>query len=234
MALISNLVCGWRRAFCILSFAAAVLVTSAAKAGTPSCEPGLFPQNLAILGFADVTVDRLVVLREAYTCGRPKGLCPSKAYLLRGDRVVAAQVADGFRCIAFDGPRAQTTGWVRADALAPVTVPVSGPWSGTWIRRTGEATLKITIRGGKPRIAAEATARAGDPDNIRTGGAEGPLTIAGDRAKVTDTQTGEICVLELRKLGSLILANDGASDDGNSPCGGMGVTMNGIYAQRAR
>jgi hypothetical protein len=217
-----------------LLFAAAALAASPARAGAPSCEPGLFPQNLSILGFAEVTVDRLAVLREPYNCGRTKGLCPSKAYLVRGDRVIAAQMADGFRCIAFDGPRAQTIGWVRAGALTPVQVPVSGSWEGTWVRRTGNATLKITTHGGKSRIAAEATARAGGPDNIRTGGAEGLLAITGDRAKVTDRQTGEVCVLELRKLGTLILANDGASDDVNSPCGGMGVTMNGLYARQAR
>jgi hypothetical protein len=217
-----------------LLLAAAGLAPSPARAGTSSCEPSLFPQNLSILGFAAVTVDRLAVLREPYTCGRMKGLCPSKAYLVRGDRVIAAQGTDGLRCIAFDGPRAQTTGWVRADALTPVTVPVSGSWTGTWVRRTGNATLKITMRSGKFHIAAEASARAGGPDNIRTGGAEGLLAIAGDRAKVTDAQTGETCVLELRKLGSLILANDGASDDANSLCGGMGVTMNGLYMWQGR
>jgi hypothetical protein len=215
----------------LLSLGAAMAAASA-RAGTPSCGAELFPLDLSGVAFAQVTAERLPVLHDPETCGRAQGLCPSKAYLVRGDRVIAAQTLDGFRCVAFVGPRGQTTGWVRPDALAPVDTPASGDWAGTWARRTGQSTLTIMARGGRYRVSAEAFGRGADPDNIRTGGAEGPLTVTGDRAKAVDTRTGEACVLQLRRLGPYILANDAASDDANSPCGGMGVTMNGIYLRR--
>jgi len=33
----------------------------------------------------------------------------------------------------------------------------------------------------------------------------------------------------MKQVGLWLLINDGATDDANSGCGGMGVTFNGIY-----
>jgi hypothetical protein len=216
--------------------AAGMLLFAAASANatTPSCEPTLFPQDLSAVASAEVNIDRLPLLRDSESCSRPQGLCPTKSYLVRGDRLIAAQRLDGFRCVAFAGSRGQTTGWVRDDALKPVDVDAATDWAGTWVRKIGHSTLTITASGSQYLIVAEATAQAADPDNVRTGGLEGPLRVTGAQASVTTTDADGTCALHLRKLGSLIVANDGASDDANSSCGGMGVTMNGVYARQHR
>jgi hypothetical protein len=38
-----------------------------------------------------------------------------------------------------------------------------------------------------------------------------------------------VCRVQLRQYGPWLLADDGVSDNSNSACGGMGVTLNGIY-----
>lgn len=205
-----------------------------AHATSPSCEPSLFPQTLEGITVAEVKTGRLPVFLDSEACSRTEGLCPSKSYLVRGDQVIAAQTLDSYRCVAFVGRHRQTTGWVRDDALMPAHVPASLEWSGTWVRKLGDATLEITPHHGKYTVVAEATAQGAEPENVRTGGAHGALIIEGDQAKVIDTQGGETCQLQLQKIGFLVVANDGASDDANSPCGGMGVSMNGLYVRQTR
>ena len=126
----------------ILLLISLALGSSAAAA---SCEPTLFPQTLEVT-LATVTVQKLPLFRDPEACSRSVGLCPGRAYLLKGDRVIAAQTQNGFRCIAFAGTSRQTTGWVRAENLAPTSAAVSGDWKGAWMRLVGDARLDITGR----------------------------------------------------------------------------------------
>jgi hypothetical protein len=73
------------------------------------------------------------------------------------------------------------------------------------------------------------------PDNLRTGTADGTLHVTpsafGVVARFTQNAgdpTSE-CKVTLKQLGPWLLINDGATDEANSGCGGMGVTFNGIY-----
>jgi hypothetical protein len=88
----------------IIGLVALGVVSSASVAQAASCEPTLFPQSLDGLAIAQVQAPKLAVFHDPEACSRPTGLCPSKAYLVAGDRVVTAQVEGGYRCVAFVGP----------------------------------------------------------------------------------------------------------------------------------
>jgi hypothetical protein len=200
-------------------------------AATPSCEPSLFPQKPDVES-AMVIAPKLSVFHDPEACSRPSGLCPTNAYLLHGDRVVAAQAANGFRCVAFIGPSRQTTGWVSIAGLVSIASPPEGDWSGTWVRRLGDATLVVSLQHGRRIADFQAFAHGSDPSNVRTGGADGILNIIGERAHLT-SRSDPSCRVDVRRLGTFLIVSDGASDDANSPCGGMGVSLNGVYVRKA-
>ena len=196
-----------------------------------SCEPSLFPQALSPLGFAHVIAAKLPIFRDPEACSRPTGLCPSKAYLVAGNQVISAQTVAGKTCVAFVNGRRPTIGWVDASMLAPLhaTPPVGG-WNGKWERILGDAEANIQRRGDRIGASLSASAAGANPSDVRTGGADGDLTIRGDLAQM-GPQGDPACKVTLRRLGAFLVVNDGASDDANSACGGVGVTMNGVYAR---
>jgi hypothetical protein len=214
----------------------ALLGVAAIAAATPalaaSCEPTLFPQDLAAIQLSTVRTGRLPLFLDPQACGKLTGLCPSRAYLVPGDAVLAAQTADRRRCVAFVGARRVTIGWVDAGGLAPAAEPKDGaPWVGAWARRSGSATLRISRTRQGYRAELSAVARMADPANVHTGGASGALVVTGRTARL-DSQDEADCHVALRRIGDLMLVNDGATDDANSACGGIGVTFNGIYSRR--
>jgi hypothetical protein len=212
-----------------LAVLAALALPGMAKAA--SCEPTLFPQALAPLEFARVTSAKLPVFHDPEACSRPTGLCPSKAYLVAGDTVISAQTVAGKTCVAFIGARRPTIGWVDAGMLAPLpATPPVVDWAGKWERVLGDAEATIERRGGRVLATLSASAVGANPDNVRTGGADGALAIRGDLAQMS-SQGDPDCKVTLRRLGRFLIVNDGASDDANSACGGIGVTMNGVYTR---
>ncbi len=93
-----------------------------------------------------------------------------------------------------------------------------------------EAT--ITIRKKGDTLEAEATATLEvTTENVRTGAAGGTLNLHNGIAIFGDSGPNRTttCSIHLRLIGDTLLADDGATDDSNSACGGMGVTFNGIY-----
>jgi hypothetical protein len=206
----------------------------AGQAHAASCEPTLFPQSLDPLGFARVTTPRLQVFLEPQACSRPTGLCPSKAYLVAGDQVVTAQATAGKTCVAFLGPRRTTIGWVDSKALAALPpAPPAGDWTGRWRRPSGDAEAMIERKGRRLNADLFASAPGSNADNVRTGGARGELIVQDDRARIGEPDD-PACKVVLRRLGPFLVVNDGATDDANSDCGGIGVTMNGIYRRGGR
>jgi hypothetical protein len=208
---------------------AALALPGAARAA--SCEPTLFPQALAPLGFARVTAAKAPLFHDPEACSRPTGLCPSKAYLVAGNQVLAAQTVAAKTCVAFIRARRATIGWVDAGMLAPLpAAPLAGGWTGKWERTLGDAEARIGRRGGRMRASLSASASGADPGDVRTGGADGVLAITGDRAQLS-AQGDPACKVTLRRLGAFLVVDDGATDDANSACGGIGVTMNGVYVR---
>jgi hypothetical protein len=211
---------------------AAAIAAVATPALAASCEPTLFPQDLAAVQLSTVRAGRLPLFLDPPACGRATGICPSRAYLVQGDRVLAAQAAGARRCVAFVGAQRVTIGWVDAGGLAPAAEPRDGaPWIGAWVRRSGSATLRISRTRQGYRAELSAFARMADPANVHTGGASGALVVTGRTARL-DSQADADCHVAFRRVGELMLVNDGATDDANSACGGIGVTFNGIYSRR--
>lgn len=94
----------------------------------------------------------------------------------------------------------------------------------------------MTIRTRNRQYLASGLATyAVGPENVRTGTADGALQVrsSASGAVASFTQNAgdptSSCTVTMKRLGPLLLINDGATDDANSGCGGMGVTFNGIY-----
>jgi hypothetical protein len=203
-----------------------------ARASEPDCDTETFPGSLTDgVSLLKVLPARTVFLRDGDGCPEAGDGCAAKAYLVSGDTVVAAQARGAFRCVAFAGPRGQTTGWIRQYALSPVDMLVTGDWAGKWARVRGSATLTIVRHGAHYQADMLATAHAADPGNVRTGVASGELAIDGTKATVRSggPDESDICTVYLRRIGPFLIANDGGTPDANSACDGMGVTLNGIY-----
>jgi hypothetical protein len=146
-----------------------------------------------------------------------------------------------YNCVAFFHAEKQTTGWVESRSVtSSPEPPVSGDWNGTWKRLQGNATFTIRKQGAV--YAAEALAvYAISKDNVRTGVAEGKLIFTSTPSGVRLATFGDpgadrtqVCRVQLRKFGPWLLVDDGVTEDANSACGGMGVTLNGIYRMLER
>jgi hypothetical protein len=212
----------------------ALLLTASAHA--QSCETYLFPHDVNIITTATVTAQRTPILQDSPDGDDPKS---SHAYLIQGNAVLAAHARGSYRCVAYFNGKKQTTGWVAQSALASmVPPPFTDTWAGKWTRQSsGSGDAVITIRQKGSALEAEALATlALSRDNVRTGTAGGTLKF---RNSITasfgqeGSDRANTCRVNIRILGDLLLADDGATDDSNSACGGMGVTFNGIYRRNA-
>lgn len=221
---------------------ATFILTTCATARAQSCSSYLFPMDVASVTSAQVNTQRAPVLDDN-VCTTLSPSCESKAYLLQNDAVLRiALTRDGYSCIAFFNGKRQTTGWVKNESLAPSNPPVTqGDLAGHWTRLMGDSD--ITIRHNKDgSYDAEALATyAVSADNVRTGTADGTLTIAPERAGIRIASFGEVgddrttvCRVQLRQFGAWLLADDGVTEDSNSACGGMGVTLSGIYQRETK
>ncbi len=222
--------------FFLCLLAALAIAAHPALATELDCDTETFPDSLADgVPMLKVVPVRASFFRAGDGCPEAGDGCAAKGYLVSGDTVVAAQARGAFRCVAFAGPGGQTTGWVRQDVLALADSPPAGDWSGSWARVRGSATLKIVRHGAQYVADMLATAHAADPDNVRTGVASGVLAIDGAKAALRSggPDEGDICTVELRRVGPFLVANDGGTPDANSACDGMGVTLNGIYRRTA-
>ena len=216
-------------------FFCVTLFFTAATAHAQSCQAYLFPYVVGDVTLAIVKTPREPILRDEEGCPGKNASCASSAYLVQGDRVLVAHGQSGYRCIAFFNGRRQTTGWVRREALDPAApIPANAAWVGTWTRQSGEAGILIRKQGSELYATATATL-AVSPDNVRTGGAEGRLTVQGSNASFGEAgDRSTVCRVHVRLMKDLLLADDGATDDSNSSCGGMGVSLNGIYRRTAK
>jgi len=220
--------------------AASLCLLAVGHAVAESCNAYLFPQSVTDLSVATVRVDHLPILRDDDRCPAAGTKCEGKAYLVRGNQVLVTGTQGRYRCAAYWSGKRQTTGWVASDALTPAPMPaLEGDWADTWKRVQGDAVLTIRRRAGQYAASGIAT-YAVQPDNVRTGAADGTLRVitSATGAIASFTQNADDptarCTVTMRQVGPWLLVNDGASDDANSGCGGMGVTFNGIYQRRLR
>jgi len=210
------------------------LFFAAAAVHAQNCQTYLFPYVVGDVTLATVKTPREPILRDEEGCPGKGVSCASSAYLIRGDRVLVAHAQSGYRCIAFFNGRRQTTGWVRQETLDPAPVAANAAWAGTWTRQSGEAQIVIRKQGSELYATATATL-AVSRDNVRTGGAEGRLKVQGRNASFGEAgDRSTVCRVHVRLLEDVLLADDGATDDSNSSCGGMGVSLNGIYRRTSK
>lgn len=209
---------------------------SAERATAEGCNAYLFPQAVAGVSLAAVRSDRLPILRDDDGCPAAGSKCVGRAYLVKGNQVFVSNTQDGYRCVAYFNGNRQTTGWVRSDGLTSVSPPPApeGDWADVWKRIQGHAVVTIRKLPGQYIASGIATYSVGR-DNVRTGTADGTLhvTTSATGAMASFTQNAgdptSACTVVLKQLGPWLLVTDGATDDANSGCGGMGVTFNGIY-----
>jgi len=208
---------------------------TAAHAAATSCNAYLFPQSVTDVSLATVRVDRLPILHDADGCPAATSKCEGRAYLVSGNQVLVSGTEGTYRCIAYFNGRQQTTGWVANDTLtlSPSTV-VEGAFADVWKRVQGDAVITIRKRAGQ-FIASGFATYAVRPGNVRTGTADGTLRVTSSPSGVVASfsqnagdPTSE-CTVTMKQIGPWLLVNDGATEDTNSGCGGMGVTFNGIY-----
>lgn len=205
------------------------------------CSSYLFPLDVAAITSARVSGPRVAILDDN-VCTVLTSSCTSKAYLLQNDVVLRAPLTrDGYTCIAFFNGKRQTTGWVESKKLTASPTPVvQGDWAGQWKRMSGDSVITIR-RTSTGSYSADALATyAVTSDNVRTGAAEGTLKVTTTSEGIQIASFGDagadrtmVCRVQLRQYGAWLLADDGATEDSNSACGGMGVTLNGIYQRQA-
>lgn len=218
-----------------LVLSALVCLMGAVQAEADACNAYLFPHAVTEVVLATVKADRLPILRDVDGCPAALATCATKSYLVRGNQVLVSGAHGAYRCIAYANGRRQTTGWVANDdlTLVPDRAP-EGDWPDAWRRVQGDATVTIRKRADK-YIASGLATYAVSPGNVRTGVAQGTLHVlpsaSGTLARFGSTgdDPTSTCVVTIKRVGPWLVMNDGATDDANSNCGGMGVTFNGIY-----
>lgn len=221
----------WLRIVCVVS-----AMTASSPLHAQECDAYLFPGDIAQVKQAIVSVEKAwFYSSEPPECPTVGERCRKTAYLVQGNVVLTGQQVGIFVCAAFLKGERQTTGWLKAETLhsAPWTIATED-WPGTWVRMDGKST--IHVRTSKKGLYANAVATyAVSAENVRTGVAQGPIKIteAGGEKIATLFNDGDAqCRVTLRRSGALLLVDDGVREDTNSPCGGMGVTLSGVYRKR--
>jgi len=177
-------------------------------------------------------------------CPSPDPVCRGNAYLIAGDYVVVTSATDGFVCAALSNEGNEnitTSGWLPADEVEPVTLPVAKPedFAGHWASGP-EHFIDIAVAGGRLSIDGEATFGAMSPERVESGRVnEGAISAEvapeGNFAAWTDPDDGTSqpwvageadyhCTMRLWALPPFLVAQS------NQFCGGQGVTFTGVYA----
>ena len=218
----------WLRILCVVS-----AMTASSQLQAQECDAYLFPGDVTQVKQATVAAPKAwFYSSEAPDCPTAGERCRKNAFVVQGNAVFTGQPAGTFVCAAFLNGGRQTTAWLKAEALHSVPwTAATEDWAGTWVRVDG--TSRIKVRKGKGGLYAEAVAtHVVSAGNVRTGGAEGSIKIVGTGSKTIATFVNDIdtqCRVSLRRNGALLLVDDGVREDTNSPCGGMSVTLSGVY-----
>ena len=164
--------------------------------------------------------------------------CEQKSFLVPGDEVIANAPEGDFACASYRGAKGpESTGYLPLKALEPVQLPAAklADWAGHWQR--AEADIRITVAGGRLKVAGDATWGAGDPQRVKNGGVHigeiaGEATPSGnllglgdgyDGTGPLDSDNAFDCLARLRLFGRFLVVED------NGACGGANVRFNGIY-----
>ena len=166
--------------------------------------------------------------------------CREKAFLVAGNGVIRGASSGAFACANYVGATGQIrSGWLPERVLAddaPATVGLDD-WIGTWMSGPEQT---VTIRRKGERLVLSGTASYGtqDPERVKRGAinmgsfeaelAPDSQDIAwtdGDKAVVPGFRPDEVsrCSVRMRLMPPDLVA------ESNGACGGMNVTLSGVY-----
>ncbi|OZI29746.1 hypothetical protein CAL29_16590 [Bordetella genomosp. 10] len=159
--------------------------------------------------------------------------CQAKAYLIRGDVVLAGTREGDFVCTGYVTARGDMLlEWLPAASLeiAPAEAQKPVNWTGTW--RVFDNEISIEPKGDALAVDGNATWRAGD--NVHVGDLHG--VVKPENGLLAFTSTGndalpyaqggpDDCRVKMARRGTYLLVED------NYKCGGMNVTFTGFYRQ---
>jgi len=165
------------------------------------------------------------ILRSAPDCPAETAACRSGASLNPGNRVVTGVTEGAYRCVTRADARGRVaSGWVRADALAPVPLssapPRAADWAGRW-HHGADRTLRVTatlegeiVLRAESRVPARPDSRPGASPRpvearLRPEGRTAALTLAEDgNAAPDDPGTDERCRITLLRRGPYLIVQD--------------------------
>jgi hypothetical protein len=226
----------------------------AASQSAPSCTAFVdMTAPPAALGLAKVTgadPDGRLHFSADSNSGRPclEARCNTRAYLTSGDELVTAGHNGPFVCAWFKPKGRQvhfgTFGWVRANALTPVSFPTAPPqaaWGGKWVRdRELGLETSLTIHAVGPRLSvkgstlfahsrediARGAVNEGEVDDvIDVRGVMAGLLVPGPGGRPQSLREEDYkyeCKIGMALLGDWLIVAD------NSACGGLNATFSGV------
>ena len=172
-------------------------------------------------------------------CPGAGAACRSKAYVVRGDKVIVAadEKAPGLVCAGFISRKGNVTaGWLPADAVdvRPAPNPPLTDWLGKW--RYLNSNITIT-RGKTPgTLDVEGDSWSKRYQSVNTGDLSGEAIKPDGNAMAFAHSAGEIIPIEKAdKIDCVIqfaLVHDVMVVEDNGNCGGAGVYFGGIYRRK--
>lgn len=171
--------------------------------------------------------------------------CKRKAFVVKGDRLVAWQSHSGFTEVEFVNPNgAATRGWLRSADLDPDPGPKQALsfWQGNWKRVEADIRVSRGRTPGQIAIRGDATWGGHDPERVKRGAVNigeieamvAPRGFALSFA-IWEDQTlpyedaGETgCGVRMRLMPPYLVVQD------NYRCGGHNVSFTGIYRRAER
>jgi hypothetical protein len=236
-------------------FALLWLSVSTAHAIDNACAINFFTDKQNALQLAAVNIakgEKLHFYKDKEECPNAER-CLSKAYLIKGDKVIVNAIEEGWACAWFQGKDINTVGWLQANYLQFQSVSNKQvSWSGIWQFKSqyqapdksknkhwGEwgfqdKQIKFDKVGDKVHVTIEALSIDPDGDekiNLfrdKSGEASGELQINGHQARFSDGGTNEDCV-KFTLLDNYLIAADNGTD-----CWGSAVSISGVYTKEKK
>jgi hypothetical protein len=198
------------------------------------CRNGAFSTEQAVFSLAKVTGrDRLFFLDDMNGCPSEEAQCRQRGFVVMGDMLLTGRSQGPYICAFYPNRGGGSAGWVRRDRLAPLPFPTDPPltaWAGRWV--DGDDTIKLTVKNGALVAVGDAywpsanPPRSYLPGDPHVGNLSGKAQPKGNCAIFSDGDPDD-CTATLTLVDPLLVVGD------NGACGGMNVTFNGIYRQRA-
>ena len=221
----------------------ASLSASSAWAQNRYCDAGDFVEQALDKGAAVYRVASPKAFfhnRSSALCSGAKPDCPIKSYLVAKDRVLVADIQDGWACAWYQSPKTRfTAGWLRVADLTKEATPATPlGWLGDWSFGDNSQISITRDKDGGLHVGGDTvnTGRASMP----SGGFEGDLRVDGSAGFYSDYDPAEAarykaqfpgerepnpCTVKFRRVDRYLIAND------SSACSGMGATFMGVYTR---